>query len=747
MSLEILHMFPRDTTLGSDSSPPSPNFTSSFAKSLFSFADVKIGTGPSDSGSRSWILEALIPGARPALSPLDDPSSLLGRRRTSLEAQGREPSMDELKAFADKGLKGTRVVLHAGEQSTFAKHLTTSLAGWGMDVAHVPLDRDDGDSASTSGGPETGWNKGRRETYGRFDSGFGGSPGGTDTNSPEPVNSPLKGVPDFPSPGSSSGGTDAPSSLIIVDDDTYTLRRLLYSLRPSPAPIAPSIIGKRPQLSARRTRSSPHVRQLHQIPPAGTAWVIIHFASLTHYKAIKEIVQDALANCRSSSLPDVLVIPKPAGPRRIITALWTALKRPSVDPSLAPIATSPTSPGIQYWTPRLSPAIANQQDFDSAAAEALAAKEPGSSGSVKPRTPPIFFGSGGAGTHPPSPLGKISDEQVSYFSCVAQNMDGTTPSEGMVIQSPDGRPAIFFQPLQGRRTSTVKEKLGSRPMERDREPHKDIAEGSATPPTRASVAAPHEIGLGQGRRTPSSSSTTISSPHDRPPSAPLDTPALTLDSFIAKSREGLPDQFVSSADAHIRQASPPVIPPRPSSRPTNTSPRGSATAHFPARQMSPPISPHVDSHSPPPPPTPAAEARRRESSAASTASPPPPHSRRTSASGGHRRRKNRKLTLPPTVPPINVLIVEGATPVRAAARSLLTLRTLFPDNPINQAILSMFMKKRGIKFAVAKDGEEAVQKWKAGSFHLVLVSSSASLFVPPEGPDCFSRLRWIFSSL
>lgn len=34
----------------------------------------------------------------------------------------------------------------------------------------------------------------------------------------------------------------------------------------------------------------------------------------------------------------------------------------------------------------------------------------------------------------------------------------------------------------------------------------------------------------------------------------------------------------------------------------------------------------------------------------------------------------------------------------------------------------MFMKKKGIKYAVAKDGEEAVQKWKAGDFHLVLVS-------------------------
>lgn len=56
----------------------------------------------------------------------------------------------------------------------------------------------------------------------------------------------------------------------------------------------------------------------------------------------------------------------------------------------------------------------------------------------------------------------------------------------------------------------------------------------------------------------------------------------------------------------------------------------------------------------------------------------------------------------------------------------------WPDNPINQTILSMFMKKKGIKYAVAKDGEEAVQKWKTGSFHLVLVRCLCSRIVFAE---------------
>ena len=40
---------------------------------------------------------------------------------------------------------------------------------------------------------------------------------------------------------------------------------------------------------------------------------------------------------------------------------------------------------------------------------------------------------------------------------------------------------------------------------------------------------------------------------------------------------------------------------------------------------------------------------------------------------------------------------------------------------INQAILSTWMRKHKIKFSVASDGKEAVEKWKGGGFHLILV--------------------------
>ena len=43
------------------------------------------------------------------------------------------------------------------------------------------------------------------------------------------------------------------------------------------------------------------------------------------------------------------------------------------------------------------------------------------------------------------------------------------------------------------------------------------------------------------------------------------------------------------------------------------------------------------------------------------------------------------------------------------------------DNSINQTILSTFMKKKKIKYDVVKNGKEAVEKWRTGGFHIVLV--------------------------
>jgi osomolarity two-component system, response regulator SSK1 len=65
------------------------------------------------------------------------------------------------------------------------------------------------------------------------------------------------------------------------------------------------------------------------------------------------------------------------------------------------------------------------------------------------------------------------------------------------------------------------------------------------------------------------------------------------------------------------------------------------------------------------------------------------------------------------IPPISVLIVE--------------------DNIINAQILEAFFRKRKLKYATAVNGKQAVEKWRQGGWHLVLVppqKNRASAFHP-----------------
>ena len=72
--------------------------------------------------------------------------------------------------------------------------------------------------------------------------------------------------------------------------------------------------------------------------------------------------------------------------------------------------------------------------------------------------------------------------------------------------------------------------------------------------------------------------------------------------------------------------------------------------------------------------------------------------------------KRKKLLEPPSlptgilnggVPPINALIVE--------------------DNIINLKLLEAFVKRLKVRWQTAMNGREAVQKWRTGGFHLVLM--------------------------
>ncbi|CAN6620413.1 hypothetical protein TRVA0_008S00694 [Trichomonascus vanleenenianus] len=73
------------------------------------------------------------------------------------------------------------------------------------------------------------------------------------------------------------------------------------------------------------------------------------------------------------------------------------------------------------------------------------------------------------------------------------------------------------------------------------------------------------------------------------------------------------------------------------------------------------------------------------------------------------------------VPQINVLIVE--------------------DNVINQRILEAFMRRKKIRSAVAKNGREAVDKWRQGGFHLVLMDIQLPVMSGIEATKEIRRLE------
>ncbi|MCJ1354405.1 MAG: ssk1 response regulator receiver [Icmadophila ericetorum] len=113
-----------------------------------------------------------------------------------------------------------------------------------------------------------------------------------------------------------------------------------------------------------------------------------------------------------------------------------------------------------------------------------------------------------------------------------------------------------------------------------------------------------------------------------------------------------------------------------------------------------------------------------------TATPPPRISspRPTKPSGRSKRKNNLTSPLPlglldGDVPPINVLIVE--------------------DNIINLKLLEAFMKRLKVRWHTAMNGREAVNKWRGGGFHLVLMDIQLPVMNGLEATKEIRRLERI----
>ena len=444
---------------------PEPQFDSQILRRLLKFIGGTLRTSLPPrlfrSGRRCELSLSLECG--PSLSLLDQRSPLADdetyRQPFSDIRLAREPSIEDLTNFAET-LRGKNVAFHASSQGSFAHHLTRYLTAWGLDISHVPTDGlDERDTREDMSNSQL------QSQHGSLASSPGVGIGISNSENEPPIIDNQSDAPSDIKPTSNETGL----SLIIIDDNVQGLRRRLLQHRAETMPnLQQPHSRKRPSLAPHhRPRSSPSVRnalltvgplpppsQQQSSPPSAFSPVpIVHFTSLANYKLVRDAIQATIISYGSlPSPPEVIVIPKPAGPRRILTALHTAIHRPYVDPFFSPIATSPTSPGGT-----IQPFLAGRK-------------------STSASTPPVGYRSGidrlprigpdSASTLPPSSPRLVPDA-AEYFSDAAVRALGGNAASGLVIQSPDGRPAgIFFQPQS--RMSSSKSDPAMMTMERDR---------------------------------------------------------------------------------------------------------------------------------------------------------------------------------------------------------------------------------------------------------------------------------------
>lgn len=374
-----------------------------------------------------------------------------------------EPTLELLSTFGEC-LKGKKVTLYASAKGSFAHHLSSYLTAWGMEITHVSPD-----------GQVDGLNLTEQVSS---------SPEEDRASSFNPLPTYQESTPRSRAGSLAKPGLPERTSFIVIDDDIDSLKERLQALRYENN--QPNFLlqnaRKRPSLSTHhRPRSSPYMTRLfgtanyaNPLPPT----VILHFTSLANYKVVRDVMQSITLSYTATNipLPEVMIIPKPAGPRRFLTALHTAVTKPIVDPSFLPIATSPITPDVvhapgSFFSPA-SPKAGSQHNGEgssraSSQAQSPAAKNanrpPGNSRSNSDRpTRPNEAANGVSTMMPPSPL--TLPDNVEYFSAAAQQL-GTSPSSGLVIQSPDGQTAgIYFHP----RSKNASRNASSQSMERDR---------------------------------------------------------------------------------------------------------------------------------------------------------------------------------------------------------------------------------------------------------------------------------------
>ncbi|KAI8989480.1 hypothetical protein BDB01DRAFT_782034 [Pilobolus umbonatus] len=563
---------------------------------------------------------------------IEKPSQILEKHLSNIQFSS-EPTLEELSKFIVK-LKGVKMILHAPEKSVFAKHLTSCLTSWNTDISHVPvlgcMDLDDeGSSCADTATVST-------------------SDSDTSTRS-QPIN-PTTEVNPFltashrsyssnmssnkiPSSATEEDNIHAiPPAFILIDDDLLTLEQKLMSLRDQlPAPSA--ILHQHQQRRHRRSKSRSGFNEsfMH-----GTV-AIIFFASLANFKKVRDTSQWFSNLQQSRYMPRVVVVPKPAGPRRFLTALHTAWINAIVEPQFLPIATSPLSPfttksgGTNTPSSQLS---AQQEVLDS------------------PLNTP-------GGILPPHDVNRFSPgRRMNAITNTASRTNLHSPSS---LQLDGEKGNYFFDP-----NHTLPNHLSGHTL---------------THPTPNKIPTPTAISTNNSPNLNSSNmaSSTINSIN-----------ALNAENGIANASTLMKRRTPASSDP---SDNPSVVPPV-ENEVVDPSTKASHKPHFMEGTN---VSESIDKKN----------------------DDVPKSKSKFSFKIRNRKRKERSQSDKQS-PPITVLIVE--------------------DNMVNQAILSTWMKKHNINFSVASDGKEAVEKWKKGEFHLILMDIQLPVM---NGLEATKRIRAI----
>lgn len=477
-------------SLASRKQRTSPQFSNLLLRRLLRLIDAQFTIADNVENGQTYEVSLILDKTASSASKIPIPLSGSGVLEEP-SGSDTEPSVEQLLAFGET-LKCRRATLYASSPSAFTRHITNYLAAWGMDVNHVFSD-------------------GRSESS--IDE-------GVSTPVPEARFS-TAGVPVVTTPEVASSGVSRPTGLenqpqisfVLIDDDVGILRERLHALRVERNPLNLNARA-RPSLAAlHRPRSSPQIaRVLGQTtstrsPPA----IILHFTSLANFKATKDVIQSVMSTYTSSAipLPEVMIIPKPVGPRRFLTAMHTAVTRPTIDPFFSPTATSPGTPIPQYAGtnfPATPDSNSNTPSLQSGTPPNRATRPLGSRSNSDRSTKEHIF------TSLPSPSPLSIPDNAEYFPDPAGKL-GASPSSGYIVSSPDGQPAgIFFHPRSKKNASPQPERPGNQANisrrgsiprlfsggERDAIPFAALHEVSKTPPGAVEAKSPVASPKGSG---------------------------------------------------------------------------------------------------------------------------------------------------------------------------------------------------------------------------------------------------------